>query len=427
MKRKTAKHHQRSKKTLKRGLTLAASVAVLGISNPGVAQEITGLTGNSQKLQLFSSDWKNLAWLATLGKFEEIERKPRVAKPTDEMDLLPNTIPQKLREDIAGEKPLNAAKLTGTSTFEFYDINSARTFQFHAKRSELASFSRLISEDLGQNKPKNESKEEPSKLDIELEDVRNKSWSNSHDSRIRRGTSDGFPDNHSIYQSIANYGGCTANILTATQTRMVAITAAHCIFRPGNVFSGSKLQPRANGGQSSNWGSWTPYAFGYYPAYVDNNCEDNWSGSRCIKHDIALVIASRDAGASVPRGMGWGYRSKSSLDQFNKYRRGYPGCGFAHSPLNCNTNTLYGDGRLSVANFSHQDHDNWNRQIRFSSDLNPGDSGSGLYYYRNNHPYVFAVTSAEPAGCKTNCTSSQPNYARRITPQFFDFINSVVF
>jgi hypothetical protein len=38
---------------------------------------------------------------------------------------------------------------------------------------------------------------------------------------------------------------------------------------------------------------------------------------------------------------------------------------------------------------------------------------------------VFAVTSAEKT-CYATCTSSRPNYARRITPQFFDFINSVV-
>ena len=81
---------------------------------------------------------------------------------------------------------------------------------------------------------------------------------------------------------------------------------------------------------------------------------------------------------------------------------------------------------MSVGSFSHWDSDYWNRKIKFSSDLNPGDSGSGLYYYRDGNPYVFAVTSAEPSSCKTDCSSSRPNSARRITPQFYDFINSVI-
>ena len=93
--------------------------------------------------------------------------------------------------------------------------------------------------------------------------------------------------------------------------------------------------------------------------------------------------------------MGWGYRPKSFLDDHTKYRRGYPGCDYSHSPSSCTTNNLYGDGALSVGSFSKLDADGWNRQIRFSSDINPGDSGSGLYYYRDGNPYVFAVTSAD--------------------------------
>ncbi|MDX1607342.1 MAG: hypothetical protein R3202_14210, partial [Candidatus Competibacterales bacterium] len=176
---------------------------------------------------------------------------------------------------------------------------------------------------------------------------------------------------------------------------------------------------------SPTWGSWTPYAFAYYSGFLNNDCEDNWNGNDCIRHDIALVFASRDSGATPPRNMGWGYRPKSFLDVHRKYRRGYPGCNNGHSPSPCTTNNLYGDGRLSVGGFSKK-AGGWNRQFRFSSDINPGDSGSGLYYYRNGFPYVFGVTSAEPAGCKTSCSSSRPNYGRRITPDFFDFINSVI-
>ena len=123
--------------------------------------------------------------------------------------------------------------------------------------------------------------------------------------------------------------------------------------------------------------------------------------------------------------MGWGYRPKSFLDTHSKYRRGYPGCSFSHSPAGCTADNLYGDGLLSVGSFTNP-AGGWNRQFKFSSDINPGDSGSGLYYYRNGFPYVFGVTSAEPSSCKTSCTSSRPNTGRRITPDFFDFINSVI-
>ena len=53
------------------------------------------------------------------------------------------------------------------------------------------------------------------------------------------------------------------------------------------------------------------------------------------------------------------------------------------------------------------------------------DSGSGSYYYSNDYPYVFAVTSAE-LNCKEWCPITHPNLLRRITPDFFDFMSDVV-
>ncbi len=402
--------------------TAIAFAIGLNAATSAMAQE--NIPDDARDLKLFGEDWKNLQWISEFGQFTEIKRDERKPVDTEKQDVLPTARDDGEREPTKQETLRPAEQLEGIAQFEFFDIDSNRTFSYSAKQSDLAGFSRLISESEDENsaggKPATD-------LEIRLEDAREKAWSNMHDSRTRRGLANGYSDTNSIYQSIANYGGCSATVLTASSTRMVAITAAHCVFRSDYSFSYSKIEPRKDGSASPTWGRWTPYAFGYYPGYINNNCEGNWNGSNCIKHDIALVIASPDAGASSPSGMGWGARNKSYLDGNNsKYRRGYPGCSHGHSPLNCNSDTLYGDGRMSVGEFSKLDGDNWNRQIKMSSDASPGDSGSGLYYYRNNRPYVFAVTSAEEA-CKESCTGSRPNFARRITPQFFDFINSVVF
>jgi len=357
------------------------------------------------------------------GTITEIEREPRQGVDTEELDLLPvvDEEPEE-PEDVSGEVVPDVATMTGQVEFEFFDLVENRHYTYAVSRAALARFSRARSELPDESDPQGE----PVPLDLlQLEDRTNRSWSNSTDNRTRRAIADGFSDTNSIYQRIADFGGCSANVLTANSTRMIAITAAHCIFIAGNSFSSSKLRPRRNGTTSPNWGSWTPYAFAYYSSFLNLDCEDNWQ-SACIRRDIALVFATPDAGATPPAGMGWGYRPKSFLDDHDKYRRGYPGCGQAHSPSGCTTNNLYGDGRLSVGRFRHS-VDGWNRQFRFSSDVNGGDSGSGLYYYRNGFPYVFGVASAEPSGCKASCSSSRPNYGRRITPDFYDFINSVVF
>ncbi len=356
----------------------------------------------------------------------EVDRPKRVGVDTDKMDLTPEYDEKEFTDveaDFSGEVVDDLGSLKGTVTVEFFDINSNRFFQVEAPRAVLARYSRGTQELPNETNPQGKP---ASKRDLAREQAAVKSWSNATDNRTRRAIADGWPDTHSIYQRMADYGGCSANILSANSSRMIAITAAHCVFTAGNNFSASKLRPRRNGGTSPTWGSWTAYAFGYYPGYINNDCEDDWDGGDCIKHDIALVFATPDSGASAPMSMGWGYRPKSFLDGHTKYRRGYPGCSNGHSPAGCTTNNLYGDGALSVGSFSSKGNDGWNRRFKFSSDVNPGDSGSGLYYYRNGFPYVFGVTSAEPSGCKTSCSSSRPNSGRRITEEFYDFINSVM-
>jgi hypothetical protein len=375
-------------------------------------------------LPFLQAGWSKKHDGAGQGSFEEVKRNKRRGVETDDLDLLPKVKALQEREDLSREKILPPENMSGMVEFEFFDTASSRYFRYKVDRAELAIASRSVSEFPDENRVRGKS---PDKKDIEREDSRAKSWSNATDNRTRRAIADGYSDTNTIYQSFADYGGCSATVLSANSSRMVAITAAHCIFPGADAFSSSKLRPRRNGSTSPTWGSWTVYGFGYYPVYLDNDCDDDWGGGgSCIKHDIALVLATPDSGATPPRSLGWGSRPKSFLNDHSKYRRGYPGCSFGHSPAGCTVNNLYGDGKLSVGGFSSLDSDSWNRIVKFSSDVNPGDSGSGLYYYRSGDPYVFAVTSSEPSSCKTSCTSSRPNSSRRITPNFFDFINTVI-
>jgi len=125
--------------------------------------------------------------------------------------------------------------------------------------------------------------------------------------------------------------------------------------------------------------------------------------------------------------MGWAWRGQGFLNDHRKYRRGYPGCGQVDSPFGCTTDNLYGDGDLNTGEFNTLDSDRYSQLMQISSDASPGDSGSGTYYYRDNRRFVFGVTIAS-ALCRNECSAThwRPTTVRRITPEFFDVINTVV-
>jgi len=359
-------------------------------------------------------------------EFKEVQRARLKGINTDKLDMSRQVTEEEMKkgkwvnQERARVPKLSSVK--GNSEFEFYDITTGRSFQMTAPMAAMAKFSRSMSRMPDQTNPL----DRPDRRAVVQDEQMKKSWSNADDSRSRRAIADGYSDTNSIYQRIANYGGCSANVISANSQRLVATTAAHCIFPSRGTFNYSTIDPRRNGGASPTWGTWRPIGFGYYNIYVDRNCDGDWTGSKCIHHDIALVIAVPNPGATPPKTMGWAYKSKSWLNGKNKYRRGYPGCGFGHSPAGCTSNNLYGDGKFKIGSLSHLDWAGWNREMRVSTDLNPGDSGSGSYFYLGGYPYVFAVTSAELT-CGATCTSSYPNSLRRITPDWFDFISDVVF
>ncbi len=356
-------------------------------------------------------------------EFKEVQRAPLKGINTDDLDLSKQVSEADMKGRTNKERAVvpELSSLKGNSTFEFYDITTGRTFQMTASKVEMAEFARSMSRNPDESNPL----DRPDREAVAQDEQTKKGWTNADDSRTRRAIADGYPDTNSIYQRIANYGGCSANVISANSQRLVATTAGHCVFATQNTFNFSTVDPRRNGTASPTWGTWTPVGFGYDANYRELNCEGSFTWD-CIPHDIGLVIAVPNAGASPPKTMGWAYRSKSWLNARTKYRRGYPGCSQSASPAGCTTDNLYGDGAFSIGPLAHPVSGGWNRQMSYSSDTSPGDSGSGSYYYSGGYPYVFGVDSA--SSCQT-CTSASdyPNFLRRITPVWFDFISDVVF
>jgi len=384
---------------------------------------ISALPEGVKKLAFLNAEWQKTHGNAQPGKFFAVDRGDR--KGVDLEKIKVPTV-SGLGTDVEPQN-LSGSQIKinpdADVEFEFFDIKTRKAFKYVVKRGELTKISQAVAPGaqerrIGDKKPSREERAQ--------EDQVTKGWSNATDTRTRRAIADGYSDKNSVYQNFADYGGGTATVLYASASHMVAITAAHVIYQDDGSFSTSKISPRMdNGSTSPTWGSWTAYKFGYFPAFLDNNCAAIFTFSSCAKYDIALVFATPDSNVNgYPNGLGWGYRSQSFLDSHTKYSRGYPGCGSGYGPSPCTENTLYGDTSFSVGSFGDTDSDGWPRTLYHSSDTSPGQSGSSLYYYRDGNPYVFGVGSGQT--CQEDCNSSRPNFARAHNEVWYDFINSVV-
>ncbi|MEE9366832.1 MAG: hypothetical protein V3W44_09115 [Dehalococcoidales bacterium] len=256
----------------------------------------------------------------------------------------------------------------------------------------------------------------------EREDELEESTSSSNDSRVRRGWADGYGLNS--YAMMGDWSGCSATIFQASSSRVWVLTAAHCLFTndQGSATS-ADLVPRRDATLSAGdapYGRWARGTYIYEPKYLSENCESDYD-AECTQWDIALVRFTpiSGTGASMPKSMGWAYKSGSYLSGRSKYRRGYPGCGTG-APSGCTSNVLYGDGSLSHGEFLFQNPDGWNRVIKHGSDTNSGDSGSGMYYYKNGSTTrLYGVHIAGDDSC-VSCPSSNPNFMRRLTEFWYD-------
>ena len=156
------------------------------------------------------------------------------------------------------------------------------------------------------------------------------------------------------------------------------------------------------------------------PTYILDHCIDEDWTSNCTARDIAVVRVYRPSGESFPGSMGFGHYTKSTLEDHNKYLRGYPRCGGEGDPTtNCRDWTLYGDSnRCTLGKFSKKSN-GWNRVIEHSCDTSPGMSGSALYLYRSGEPRVLGVHSSSDEDCYAGCSESTPQSMRRIDPWWY--------
>jgi len=224
------------------GLTGSPSLAQSGAAVP---QEIRNLP----LLQLGTSGRRGE------GKLTEVPRPKRSGVETSKLNLMPRFAQDQIptNEDSNDEALPDIDKMTGEVSIEFYDVPTARTFRYEAPRKALAQLSRKLNPNLHEN---NGDSEPIPDEELKLESNYIKGWSQGRDNRSRRAIADGYSDQN-IYQSIADFGGCTATVLRANSTRMIALTAAHCVFPSylGDAISAEKLSPRRDGVVSPTWGT----------------------------------------------------------------------------------------------------------------------------------------------------------------------------
>lgn len=216
--------------------------------------------------------------------------------------------------------------------------------------------------------------------------------------------------------------GCTSNYC-------YYITAAHNVFtssgtfRVGNCSAGQNpyyVFPRRDGQNTKPYGTWqscSNYGYLYWSEYYVNECykDSNEGTTDCLKWDIIYLRILPQSGATTPGTMGYAYRSKSWLNDYSKYQRGYPNCGGTNDPVNnCESYKLYGDGALSLGTES-QNYGGWPRLTKHSSDSSNGHSGAPVYYYYGSGAYYAFGVHIAGSG-----TSSKPNTMRRITQADFD-------
>ena len=161
------------------------------------------------------------------GTLTEIKREKRTPIDTEKLNLLPQMKDEPDgKEDLSGEVVPDLASLKGNLEFELFDLKDSRYFKYTVPAAELAKLSRSRSRLPYESNPC----KTVDPAEMKSEDREQKSWSNATDNRTRRAIADGYSYTNSIYQRLADYCGCSATVLSATSTLMVAITAGHCIF-----------------------------------------------------------------------------------------------------------------------------------------------------------------------------------------------------
>ena len=267
--------------------------------------------------------------------------------------------------------------------------------------------------------------------------LRQASWSGGVDNRQRlsslsQGTTVW------VWRAIADLGGCTATMVGPRH----AITAGHCIYNRQNAAwnAGFKVTP-GRAGANFNYGQATvpsaPFTWYFTPAGFRAASPSGGTS----QYDIGILVLPQRLGDQTSW-MGWWHGSDSYLQSTSIYNRGFPVCsgfesdgtprtddpGDTGSSVVCVSSHLYGDpSTCSVGGFSASDGMGWTRRFNHSCDASAGQSGSPLYLFRDNTPYVTGVHTTSTCGKNGNtakCTASdtRPLVATRMTVEYSDWM-----
>jgi V8-like Glu-specific endopeptidase len=203
------------------------------------------------------------------------------------------------------------------------------------------------------------------------------------------------------------------------------LSAGHCVWNwtssnQGN-WVGFTLRAGRNGtgwhdtaSTSSNTWYWTPSQY-----------RSAGSDPTAGVYDIGMWVTHSDRMGDDPGVDGylgwWYYDTNTDFEHYYKYNRGYPACGLANPPSNCQQNHMYGDVTGCGIGTYSTSQDPWGipRRFRFSCDVSQGMSGSPLFEYNTaNDAWVVSSVAVGQDGT----TGSTPNFGVRITREYSDDI-----
>jgi V8-like Glu-specific endopeptidase len=326
----------------------------------------------------------------------------------------------------------------GTSDSFVIIHEDGQTYEFELPKATQEALT-MHYEDLGVTQERLGEGESPVPFEVReaQENLTSKEWAGNVDNRVLRNIASSGQST-SVYARIgrlvsANGELCTATLINGGQSSNVdfIITAAHCLFQKGSSQSAT-FEPRHDDGDAPH-GTWNlspPYIV--YSSWLYNT-DCAWVTTlghtlACAKVDIAVAKVTRPSGVGSLGGLGFQAYGLTSINSANKYHRGYPRCGIAGSPSNCES-SLYGDSAMpNLTDEPLSLVDGWYRMLNHGSDTNPGMSGGPMYLNTSGSTMIFGVNFWQFTNCYGSTSGAScppltlPNQARRITPDFYSSV-----